>query len=107
MYRKENTMKTNYDINVIVETTDVNYVLPVDTKVSSLVARGVIPNNENLFYGEDVPPMSNLSIMDLKKMVDSQKQSVEQLQNLVDSYENTEPVPAEPVPASVEPLKSE
>ena len=40
-------------------------------------------------------------------MVDSQKQSVEQLQNLVDSYENAEPVPAEPVPAPVEPVKSE
>ena len=107
MYRKENTMKTNYDINVIVEITDVNYVKPVDTKVSSLVDRGVIPNNESLFYGEDVPPMSNLSIMELKKMVDSQKQSVEQLQHLVDSYENVEPVPAEPVPAPVESVKSE
>ena len=45
-----------------------NYVKPVDTSVSAMVSRGIVADNSQLVYGEDIPPMSKMSLMELHKM---------------------------------------
>uniref|UniRef100_A0AAU8B8J9 Uncharacterized protein n=1 Tax=Dulem virus 208 TaxID=3145685 RepID=A0AAU8B8J9_9VIRU len=44
------------------------YVKPVDTSVSGMVARGIVADNSQLVYGEDLPPLAGASLMDLHKM---------------------------------------
>nr|DAU29220.1 MAG TPA: hypothetical protein [Microviridae sp.] len=45
-----------------------NYVKPVDTSVSAMVSRGIVADNSQLVYGEDIPPLSKMSLMELHKM---------------------------------------
>ena len=45
-----------------------NYVKPVDTSVSAMVSRGIVADNSHLVYGEDIPPLSKMSLMELHKM---------------------------------------
>jgi hypothetical protein len=80
------------------------YVKPVDTSVSALVQRGVVSDNSKLVYGEDLPPMSKMSLMELHKMkqsmadniqyleadLESKKKMMEQLE-VVENVENVEP----------------
>ena len=60
-YQKEN-QKLNEDVKYE------NYVKPVDTSVSAMVSRGIVADNSQLVYGEDIPPMSKMSLMELHKM---------------------------------------
>lgn len=60
-YQKEN-QKLDKDIK------QENYVKPVDTSVSAMVSRGIVADNSQLVYGEDIPPMSKMSLMELHKM---------------------------------------
>ena len=60
-YQKEN-QKLDKDIKR--ET----YVKPVDTSVSAMVSRGIVADNSQLVYGEDIPPLSKMSLMELHKM---------------------------------------
>lgn len=60
-YQKENQ---ELDKNIKREV----YVKPVDTSVSAMVSRGIVADNSQLVYGEDIPPMSKLSLMELHKM---------------------------------------
>ena len=60
-YQKEN-QKLDKDIK------QENYVKPVDTSVSEMVSRGIVADNSQLVYGEDIPPMSKMSLMELHKM---------------------------------------
>ncbi len=60
-YQKEN-QKLDKDIE------QENYVKPVDTSVSAMVSRGIVADNSQLVYGEDIPPMSKMSLMELHKM---------------------------------------
>lgn len=60
-YQKENQ---KLDKNIKQE----NYVKPVDTSVSAMVSRGIVADNSKLVYGEDVPPLSKMSLMELHKM---------------------------------------
>ena len=60
-YQKEN-QKLDKDIK------QENYVKPVDTSVSAMVSRGIVADNSQLVYGEDVPPLSKMSLMELHKM---------------------------------------
>lgn len=57
------------------------YVKPVDTSVSSLVQRGVVADNSKLVYGEDLPPMSKLSLMELHKMKQSMADNIQYLES--------------------------
>lgn len=56
------------------------YVKPVDTSVSSLVQRGVVADNSKLVYGEDLPPMSKMSLMELHKMKQSMADNIQYLE---------------------------
>lgn len=56
------------------------YVKPVDTSVSALVQRGVVADNSKLVYGEDLPPMSKLSLMELHKMKQSMADNIQYLE---------------------------
>ena len=83
------------------------YVKSVDTSVSSLVQRGVVADNSKLVYGEDLPPMSKMSLMELHKMkqsmadniqyleadLEKQKEMMKQLEAVenVENVENVEP----------------
>ena len=60
-YQKEN-QKLDKDIK------QENYVKPVDTSVSAMVSRGIVADNSQLVYGEDIPPLSKMSLMELHKM---------------------------------------
>lgn len=60
-YQKEN-QKLDKDIK------QENYVKPVDTSVSAMVSRGIVADNSKLVYGEDIPPLSKMSLMELHKM---------------------------------------
>lgn len=60
-YQKEN-QKLDKDIK------QETYVKPVDTSVSAMVSRGIVADNSQLVYGEDIPPMSKMSLMELHKM---------------------------------------
>ncbi|WMC01424.1 hypothetical protein [Microvirus D_HF2_273] len=60
-YQKENH-KLDKDIK------QENYVKSVDTSVSAMVSRGIVADNSQLVYGEDVPPLSKMSLMELHKM---------------------------------------
>ena len=60
-YQKEN-QKLDKDIKYE------NYVKPVDTSVSAMVSRGIVADNSQLVYGEDIPPLSKMSLMELHKM---------------------------------------
>ena len=60
-YQKEN-QKLDKDIK------KENYVKSVDTSVSSMVSRGIVADNSQLVYGEDVPPLSKMSLMELHNM---------------------------------------
>ncbi|WMC01563.1 hypothetical protein [Microvirus D_HF34_23] len=60
-YQKEN-QKLDKDIK------QENYVKSVDTSVSAMVSRGIVADNSQLVYGEDVPPLSKMSLMELHKM---------------------------------------
>ena len=60
-YQKEN-QKLDKDIK------QEKYVKPVDTSVSAMVSRGIVADNSQLVYGEDIPPMSKMSLMELHKM---------------------------------------
>lgn len=57
------------------------YVKPVDTSVSALVQRGVVADNSKLVYGEDLPPMSKLSLMELHKMKQSMADNIQYLES--------------------------
>ena len=56
------------------------YVKPVDTSVSALVQRGVVADNSKLVYGEDLPPMSKMSLMELHKMKQSMADNIQYLE---------------------------
>ena len=56
------------------------YVKPVDTSVSALVQRGVVSDNSKLVYGEDLPPMSKMSLMELHKMKQSMADNIQYLE---------------------------
>lgn len=60
-FQKENQ---KLDKNIKQET----YVKPVDTSVSAMVSRGIVADNSQLVYGEDIPPLSKMSLMELHKM---------------------------------------
>ena len=60
-FRKEN-QKLEKDVSYE------NYVKPVDTSVSAMVSRGIVADNSQLVYGEDLPPLSKMSLMELHKM---------------------------------------
>lgn len=60
-YQKEN-QKLDKDIKQEI------YVKPVDTSVSAMVSRGIVADNSQLVYGEDIPPLSKMSLMELHKM---------------------------------------
>lgn len=60
-YQKENQ---ELDKNIKKEV----YVKSVDTSVSAMVNRGIVADNSQLVYGEDIPPMSKMSLMELHKM---------------------------------------
>ena len=80
------------------------YVKPVDTSVSSLVQRGVVADNSKLVYGEDLPPMSKLSLMELHKMKQSMADNIQYLEadlenkkKMMEQLQAVEPVePVEP-----------
>lgn len=80
------------------------YVKPVDTSVSSLVQRGVVADNSKLVYGEDLPPMSKMSLMELHKMKQSMADNIQYLEadlekrrDMMKQLEAVEPVePVEP-----------
>lgn len=80
------------------------YVKPVDTSVSALVQRGVVADNSKLVYGEDLPPMSKMSLMELHKMKQSMSANIEYLEadlqrqkDIMKQLEAVEPVePVEP-----------
>lgn len=56
------------------------YVKSVDTSVSALVQRGVVADNSKLVYGEDLPPMSKFSLMELHKMKQSMADNIQYLE---------------------------
>ena len=56
------------------------YVKSVDTSVSALVQRGVVADNSKLVYGEDLPPMSKMSLMELHKMKQSMADNIQYLE---------------------------
>ena len=80
------------------------YVKPVDTSVSALVQRGVVADNSKLVYGEDLPPMSKLSLMELHKMKQSMADNIQYLEadlenkkKMMEQLQAVEPVePVEP-----------
>lgn len=80
------------------------YVKPVDTSVSSMVNRGIVPDNNGLVYGEDIPPMSKMSLMEIHKMKQSMSANIQYLEadlerqkEMMKQLEDVEPVePVEP-----------
>ena len=72
-YQKEN-QKLDKDIK------QENYVKPVDTSVSAMVSRGIVADNSQLVYGEDIPPMSKMSLMELHKMKQAYADKVQGLE---------------------------
>ena len=89
MRREENSFK-DYDFDLkkyqeeqrelLKPQEDEVYVKPVDTSVSALVQRGVVADNSKLVYGEDLPPMSKLSLMELHKMKQSMADNIQYLE---------------------------
>lgn len=73
-YNKEN-QKLNKDVK------QENYVKPVDTSVSAMVSRGIVADNSQLVYGEDIPPMSKMSLMELHKMKQAYADKVQLLES--------------------------
>lgn len=80
------------------------YVKPVDTSVSNMVNRGIVPDNSGLVYGEDIPPLSKMSLMEIHKMKQSMSANIEYLEadlekqremmkqlEAVEAVENVEP----------------
>ena len=86
------------------------YVKPVDTSVSAMVARGIVADNSQLVYGEDIPPMSKMSLMELHKMKQVYADKVQGLEADIkyqeEQYKKSLEKPVEPV-NPVEPPKSE
>ena len=62
----ENYVKENVELDKVVK--QENYVKSVDTSVSAMVSRGIVADNSQLVYGEDIPPLSKMSLMELHKM---------------------------------------
>ena len=62
----ENYVKENVELDKVVK--HENYVKSVDTSVSAMVSRGIVADNSQLVYGEDIPPLSKMSLMELHKM---------------------------------------
>ena len=89
------------------------YVKPVDTSVSAMVSRGVLADNSQLVYGEDIPPMSKMSLMELHKMKQVYADKVQGLEADIkyqeEQYKKSLEKPVEPVQPvePVEPPKTE
>ena len=89
MRREENSFK-DYDFDLkkyqeeqrelLKPKEDEVYVKPVDTSVSALVQRGVVADNSKLVYGEDLPPMSKMSLMELHRMKQSMADNIQYLE---------------------------
>ena len=113
MRREENSFK-DYDFDLkkyqeeqrelLKDNDNEVYVKPVDTSVSSLVQRGVVADNSKLVYGEDLPPMSKMSLMELHKMKQSMADNIQYLEadlenkkKMMEQLQAVEPVePVEP-----------
>lgn len=86
------------------------YVKSVDTSVSAMVARGALADNSQLVYGEDIPPMSKMSLMELHKIKKLYADKVQGLEADIkyqeEQYKKSLEKPVDPVDP-VNPLKSE
>lgn len=90
MKREQNSFK-DYEFNLDEYNTELQsqtdeeldevYVKPVDTSISSLVARGVVPDNNTLFYDETAPPLANMSLMELTKLKQDYKNRIGEMES--------------------------